>query len=207
MTQQPPSSSGPLSPQQGAYTQGGIPSPGAPSPQGFSPAPAKKPSKAPKILIILGSVILALSVIIGVVIAVLGFGSTIGGMGELQEFDSGSGTITAEAGDSYQIYAVEGEPTPTCTVDGPAVGEGTFQSSSIDIAGTSWVSVDSFSTDEAGEYSVDCGDARIAVGPPVSIGGIFAGLGGIFLAIGGGALGFLLLVIGVILVVVRKRSA
>lgn len=207
MTQQPPPSSGPLSPQHGTYAQGGVPSPGAPLPQGFSPAPAKKPSKAPKILIILGSVILALSVIIGVVVAVIGFASTAGGIGELQELDGGSGSIAAEAGDSYQIYAVEGEPAPTCTVDGPSVGEGTFQSSSIDIDGTSWVSVDSFSTEEAGEYTIDCGDARVAVGPPVSIGGIFAGLGGILLAIGGGALGFLLLVIGVILVIVRKRSA
>lgn len=205
--QPPQSSSGPLSPQNSAYGQGGMPAPGAPSPQGFAPAPAKKPSKAPKILIILGSVILALSVVIGVVLAIIGFGGTVSGMNELEVFESGSGTVTAEAGESLQIYAEEGAPVPSCTIDGPAVGAGTGQSSTMNDGENSWVSVDSFTAEEAGEYEVSCGDTPIAVGPPVSIGGIFAGLGGIALAVFGGALGFLLLVIGVILLIMRKRSA
>ncbi|WP_394215409.1 hypothetical protein [Brachybacterium vulturis] len=207
MTQPPPSSSGPLSPQYGAYGQGGMPAPGAPSPQGFAPAPAKKPSKAPMILIILGVVVLALSVIIGVVLAVIGFGGTVSDLDELEVFESGSGSISAEAGESLQIYVQEGASVPSCTIDGPAVGEGTNQSSSMNDGENSWVSVDSFTADQAGEYTVTCGDTPIAVGPPVSLGGIFAGLGGILLAIGGGALGFLLLVIGVIWLIVRKRSA
>src|SRR5699024_5563188 len=72
---------------------------------------------------------------------------------------------------------------------------------------TTWVSVDSFTAEQAGDYEVTCDDAPVAVGPPVSIGGIFAGLGGILLAVLGGALGFLLLLLGVILLIVRKRSA
>ncbi|ASK65292.1 hypothetical protein CFK39_04975 [Brachybacterium avium] len=201
MTQPPQSSSGPLSPQNAAYGQGGVPSPG------FAPAPAKKPSKAPKVLIVLGSVILALSVIIGVVLAVIGFGGTVSGMNELEVFDSGNGTVTAEAGESLQIYAEEGAAVPSCTIDGPAVGPGTGQSSTMGDGEHSWVSVDSFTAEEAGDYEVSCTEAPIAVGPPVSIGGIFAGLGGIALAIFGGALGLLLLVIGVVLLIVRKRSA
>lgn len=207
---QPPSSpqpTGPLSPQHGFPAQGGMPSPGAPGPYGGAPAPVKKPSKAPKILIILGSVILALSVIAGVVLAFIGIGGVAGGLSELEEFDSGSGTISAEAGDSYQIYAEEGAERPTCTVDGPSVGEGTSQSSSISDSETSWVSVDSFTAEEAGEYSIDCSKGPIAVGPPLSIGSIFAGVGGVLLAVFGGALGFLLLAVGVILLIVGRRKA
>lgn len=237
MTQPPstPPSNGPLSPQNGAPAQGGMPSPGAPAPQGGygssqggygSPqggyaapqggyaapqggasGPEKKPSKAPKILIILGSAILVLSVIIGVVLAIIGIGGAASSAGELEVFDSGSGVVVAEAGDSLQIYVEEGAPIPSCTIDGPAVGAGTSQSSELGTGETTWVSVDSFTADEAGEYEVTCGDTPIAVAPPVSIGGIFAGIGGVLLAIVGGALGFLLLAIGVILLIVRKRSA
>ena len=209
---QPPSShnSGPLSPGYGVPAQGGMPSPGAPGPYGADaggPAPVKKTSKAPKILIILGAVILALSVIVGVVLAFIGIGGVAGNLSELEEFSGGSGTITAEAGDSLQIYAEEGAPAPECAVDGPSVGEGTFQNSSISDGETSWVSVDSFTAEEAGEYTIECSDGPIAVGPPVSIGGIFAGIGGVLLAIVGGTLGFVLLALGVILLIVRKRRA
>ncbi len=207
MTQPPPPNSGPLSPQNGAYAPGGMPAPGAPSPYGAAPGPAKKPSKAPKILIIIGSVILGLSVIIGVVLAIIGFTGAASSMNELEVLDSGSGTITAEEGESLQIYAEEGAAIPSCEIDGPAVGAGTSQSSTIGDGGTTWVSVDSFTAEQAGEYEITCDDGPVAVGPPVSIGGIFAGLGGILLAVFGGALGFLLLLLGVILLIVRKRSA
>lgn len=150
MTQPPQSSSGPLSPQYGAYGPGGMPPAGAPAPQGAPPAPAKKPSKAPKILIILGSVILALSVVIGVALAIVGFSGAVSTLDELEVFDSGSGTVTAEAGDSLQVYAEEGAPTPSCTVDGPAVGEGTSQDSNAGTNEATWVSVDSFTAEEAG---------------------------------------------------------
>lgn len=233
---QPPSqqpSSGPLSPQHGVPAQGGMPSPGAsgpqsagpqggysapdggyaapgsgyPAPQGGSGTPAKKPSKAPKILIILGSVILALSVIIGVILAVVGIGGAIGDISELEEFSSGSGTVAAEVDETFQIYVEEGTQIPSCMVDGPAVGAGTSQDSSFQDGETSWVSVDSFTAEEAGDYVIDCGGTPIAVGPPASVGGILAGVGGIFLGIGGGALGFLLLAIGVVLLIVGKRRA
>lgn len=180
---------------------------GHPAPQGGPGTLAKKPSKAPKILIILGSVILALSVIIGVVLAVVGFGGAVSSLDDLEVFNSGNGTITAEEGDSLQIYVEEGTPAPSCTVDGPSVGEGTSQNSTAGTNEATWVSVDSFTAEAAGEYVVSCDGGPIAVGPPISVGGIFAGLGGIFLAIFGGALGFLLLAIGVILLIVRRSRA
>lgn len=204
---QPPQSSGPLSPQNGPYSQGGMPAQGAPFGQGSSRAPAKKPSKAPKILFILGGVILVLSVVIGAVIAYVGLSGAVSTVEELEVFESGSGTVTAEAGDSLQVYAEQGAPTPSCTIDGPAVGEGTSQNSTAGTNEDVWVTVDSFTAEQAGEYEITCDQGPIAVGPPISVGGIFAGLGGIFLAIGGGGLGVLLLLIGVVVLFMRKRSA
>ncbi|WP_422115461.1 hypothetical protein [Brachybacterium sp. UNK5269] len=183
------------------------------SPQGAfpagagAPAPGPAPSKAPKLLIIIGSVILALSVIVGVVLAVVGIGGVAGSADDLEQFPSGAGTVVAEEGDSLQIYVPEGFPPPTCDVMGPAVGEGTGQSSTTTAGGTTWVSVHSFTAEAAGEYSIDCGGLPIAVGPPVSILGIFAGIGGILLALGGGFLGFVLLALGVILLLVRRSKA
>ncbi|MGP9539575.1 hypothetical protein ACT3SP_16340 [Brachybacterium sp. AOP43-C2-M15] len=212
MTQPPPPqpspdqqpSSGPLSPQPGHPAPGGMYSP---APQGGHSAPAKKPSKAPKILIIVGAAILVLSLIVGVVLAVIGFGGLASTASKVEVFESGSGTITAEAGDSLQLYAEEGTPAPQCTVDGPSVGPGTSQTSEFADGERQWASFDSFTAEEAGDYDIQCGDTAVMVGPPVSIGGIFAGLGGIVLAIGGGSLGLLLLAIGVVLVILRKRRA
>jgi hypothetical protein len=179
---------------------------GAPAAQGAS-APGRAPSRAPRILIVIGSVILALSVIIGIVLAVVGLGDAAGSADDLEQFPSGAGTVVAEDGDSLQIYVPEGFPPPTCDVVGPAVGEGTSQSSSVGAGGTTWASVHSFTAEAAGEYSIDCGDLPIAVGPPVSILGVFAGIGGILLGLGGGFLGFVLLALGVILLLVRRSRA
>ena len=182
--------------------------PSQPAPQYIpAAAPAKKPSKAPRILLIVGGVILALSVIIGVVVAVIGFRGVAADAAQM-EIVSGTGTLTAEAGDSYQLYVEQGMPAPMCVVDGPtpeAVGEGVSQSSTVTFQGTAWESFDSFTATEAGEYSVIC-DGTVAVGRPVSIGGIFTGIGGIFLAIAGGGLGLLLILIGVILLIVRRSA-
>lgn len=194
MAQPPPSS--PLAPQSAGWNQAGV-----------QPRPQKKPSKAPKILIILGAIVLVLSVVIGVVVAVIGLGGAFSTADELEVFDSGSGTVTAEAGESLQIYAPVGMGTPVCTVDGPSVGAGTIQTSTITADGTDWASIDSFTAETAGDYAVECDSGPVAVGPPVSIGSIFAGLGGIFVAIGGGAVGIVLLLIGVVLVLVRRNRA
>lgn len=194
MSQPPPS--GPLAPQpSGDWNQ--------PAPQ---PAPAKKPSKAPKILIILGAAVLALSLVVGIVLAIIGFS----GVNSDLEVISGTGSIEAEAGDVVQLYAEEGTSSPLCMVSGPsasALGDGTAQTSTITAEGRTWVSFDSFTANEAGQYEFDCAGDEIAVGPPVSAGSILTGLGGIFLAIGGGALGLLLLVIGVIILLVRRNRA
>ncbi|WP_114853652.1 hypothetical protein [Brachybacterium sp. YJGR34] len=198
-----PSSSAPQNP---LSPQGG-----APSPYG-TPAPApKKPSKAPTILMIIGGVILALSVIVGIVLAVIGIGGVVGSTGDLEEFSGGSGTISAEAGEELQVYADENAMAPVeCTISGPSessVGPGPSQSSTIGTGDTTWVSVDSFTAKDAGEYTVDCGGTPIAVGPPVSIGGIFAGVGGILIGVFGGIIGAVLLALGIILKIVGRKKA
>lgn len=189
----------------------------APAPSAFPPhpggpaaaSPAKK-SKAPAILMIIGGIILAISLIIGTVITVVGLRATIGGVGDIQVFSEGSGSITADEGDVIQLYAETDTAPPVCEVHAPgpdSVGQGTSQSSSTTLEGRSWSSFDSFTANDAGSYEIDCGGTPVAVGPPVSIGGIFGTVGGILLGIGGGFIGFVLLLIGLILWFLGRRRA
>lgn len=173
----------------------------------FTPLPAKKPSRAPKILMIIGGIIMALSVIIGVVVSVIGFTAALGG--DFEELSSGSGTFAAEEGDVIQLYVQEGTPAPRCalnTPDGSEPTPGSFQSSTRTTGGASWTSFDSFTAPVAGEYQIDCGGTPVAVGPPVSIGGIFGAVSGILVGIGGGFVGFVLLAIGLILWLVGRNK-
>lgn len=178
-------------------------------PPGPSPAPKKK-SVLPKILIVLGAIILALSLAIGITVTVIGIVSTSGGAGDIEVFDGGSGSYTAEEGEVLQYYKQAGTETPGCDITAPsqeAIGDGTNQTSSITLDGTEWESFDSITANEAGEYTVDCFGTPVAIGPPVSIGGIFGAIGGVLIAVGGGFLGVVLLAIGVILVILNKRRA
>lgn len=184
-------------------------SPYGPAGHGQVPTP-KKTGKAPLVLIVLGGVILAVSVVAGIVITVFGISSTAGGIGDIEVLDSGSGTVTADEGDLLQFYAEEGTPMPSCQVTGPSSGslsDGPNRTSSTTIDGTTWESFDIAEVNESGEFAIDCGGTPVAVGPPVSIGGIFGAVGGILLGLAGGFVGFVLLVIGVILLIVRKRAA
>ena len=177
-----------------------------PEPQ-FTPVPATKPSRAPKILMIIGGAILALSVIIGVVVAVIGFVTALSS--DFEEFPGGSGTFTAEQGEVIQLYAEEGTAAPTCTLytpDGAQPEPGTNQNSNRSFGDTSWESFDSFTAPSSGEYEIDCAGTAVAVGPPVSIGGVFGAVGGILFAIGGGFLGFVLLAIGIVLWLLNRNK-
>lgn len=174
-----------------------------------SPAPAKK-GKAPLVLMIVGGLILAASVVVGVIITVIGVMSAGSSFDQLEVFDSGSGSVTAEEGDVLQYYVREGTEVPTCDITAPsqaAIGEGTSQTSRITRDGETWVSFDSITANEAGEYTVDCRGTSVAVGPPVSTGGILGAVGGIFLGLGGAFIGFVILLIGIILAVLRRRKA
>ncbi len=185
--------------------------PGAPQGGQWQPGPAapvKRRSKGPVVLLVIGALILVLSLVAGIVLAVIGFGATARGIGDIQVYSSGAGTYTAEAGEEIQAYAPEGSTPPSCsliTPDGTEPSGGTNQSSSTTIDGQNWVSFDSFTASAAGDYQIDCAGSPVALGPPVSIGGIFSGIGGVLLAVLGGILGFLLLLAGIIWMVVQRR--
>lgn len=182
----------------------------APAPAYGSAAAPQKKSKGPKILMILGGIILLLSIIIGTILTVIGVGSTAGSIDGLEELPGGSGTITVEAGDQLQLYAPEGATGVTCTVmtpDGSEPGPGTNQSSTTTKNGVTWVSFASFEATTAGDYDISCDSPQVAVGPPLSLGGIFGAIGGVLLGIGGGILGFLLLLAGLIWWLVTRKKA
>lgn len=181
----------------------------APQPGYIPPAPAPKKSKVPMILIIVGAVILVLSIVVGGIVAALGIGTTASGVGEIEVHASGSGTFSAEAGEEVYVYAEEGTAAPACNVTGP--GEITLGSHDVTytttIEGTSWESFDVFTVAESGTYEIDCYGEAVAVGPPVSVGGILGAVGGILGGLLGAFLGFVILLVGVIMVIIRRRKA
>lgn len=172
-------------------------------------APAPRKCRGPKILMIIGAVIAVLAFVAGAVVGVLGLvraSSTAQDMVTV----SGTGSYTAEADELVVIYRPEGAEVPTCQVlppDGGTAGEGNSVNYSITYNGSTWESFDSFTAKTAGEYQFDCSGDTIAVGPPVSVGGILAGVGGILSAVFGGGFGLLLFLIGLIWFFVgRKKS-
>lgn len=183
--------------------------PSAPQPVSTAAAPAPRKRRGPKILMIIGAAIAVLAFGVGAVAAVLGL-STAGSTAQDMVTMNGTGSYTAEADELVVVYRPEGAPDPTCQVlppDGGTAGEGNSVEYSMTVNGTTWESFDSFTATTAGEYQFDCAGDTIAVGPPVSVGGILAGVGGILSAVFGGGFGLLLFLIGLIWFFVgRKKS-
>lgn len=165
--------------------------------------------KAGKILTIIGGIILLLSIIAGVVLAVMGFGKLGSDQGRYQVL-AGSGVVSLESGDQVQLYAPEGQAAPMCEVMSPSgatPGGAPSTSSSTTYEGQQWQSFAGFTAEEEGDYAIACDSDQVLVGPPISIGGIFGGVGGILLGVLGGGFGLLLLLIGVILLVLGRNKA
>lgn len=165
------------------------------------PASAKKPSRAPRILMIIGAVILLLSLIAGGIAGFAGISKAVS-IGDEVTVIQGSGSFQADAGERVIAYKPEGAPIPECAVnspDGSQIETGLSASYTFSDDGQNWESFDAITAPTAGEYQVQCpGGDTIAMGPPVSVGGILAGVGGILTAVFGGGLGLLLLVAGLI---------
>lgn len=181
----------------------------APQPGFPPPAPTPKKSKVPMILIIVGAVILVLSIVVGGILAAVGIGSTAGGMGEIEVHSSGAGSFSAEAGEEVFVYKQEGAAVPSCDVTGP--GEITLAGHDVTytttLEGSSWESFDSFTVSASGEYQIDCSGDAVAVGPPLNVGGILGAVGGILGGLAGAFLGFVILLVGVIMMIIRRRKA
>lgn len=121
---------------------------------------------------------------------------------------SGTAAITLEAGEAVQLYVPTGQMPPACAA-APAdrMGPGPSQTSTVTVDGSEWESFDGFTATTDGQYEITCnGTTEVLVSPPVSIGGILAGVGGILLGVLGGGLG-LLLVAGLILFFVGRSQA
>lgn len=161
-----------------------------------------------KILSILGGVILLLSLIVGVILAVTGLGGAVESAEEAVRFTDTT-SITLEADEAVQLYRPVGETPPACAAaPADSVGPGPSLTSAITVDGVKWESFDGFTATADGQYEITCdGTTEVLVTPPVSIGGIFAGIGGVLLGIFGGGLGLLLLILGLILFFVGRSQA
>lgn len=161
-----------------------------------------------KILAIVGAIMLVVCVVVGVILAVTGIGRAAGTADKGTTF-TGSTSVTLEAGQKVQLYAPDDAATPMCEVT-PAdkVGDAPVQSSEVTSGGVTWESFDGFTATEAGSYQITCdGTTQVLAAPPVSIGGIFAGVGGILLGVLGGGLGLLMLIVGLVLFFIGRGKA
>lgn len=190
------------------YQPGPRPPTGVPQQAGGHPVwmnTAQQPQRGKKTLIA-GLIVLGVCLLGGIIAAVVGLGGAVGTLAKSQAF-SGSTQVNAEAGEVFQLYALEGAAIPNCEVigaDGTIPGPGTSQTSTIGDNNESWASFDSFLADSTQIYLISCDSSDpVLVGPPLSIGGIFAGVGGILLAVFGGLIGVILIIVGL---VKRSRS-
>ncbi|MCB0883624.1 MAG: hypothetical protein KDB34_02525 [Propionibacteriaceae bacterium] len=180
----------------GQYPSGG-PYPPYANPGGVNTQPQPRPGG--KKLLIAGVIVLAVGLVGGVIMAIMGIGGAVGTLDRSQEF-SVSTQVSAESGQVFQLYKPEGSMTPSCEVigaDGSIPGVGTMQHSTVGNANQSWESFGSFRADSAQLYMIVCDTSTpLLVGPPVSIGGIFVGVGGILLAVAGTIVGVILIAVG-----------
>lgn len=175
--------------QQGAYRQG---------------EPKKRRGKG---LIIAGTIVLGISIIVGILLGANIAGSVPGD----DEITRVQGTVTVDVDeDGLVLYAPEGLAA-NCRVLGPegmtpdtGMGstsysftyDGDLQASFARVGG---------GDNPAGEYQVACQEDHVIIAPALSIAGILGGVGGILAGVFGGILGVVLLVIGLILRGTSKR--
>jgi hypothetical protein len=178
------------------------------APAGPAKVPGRTMRRAGTIVLVLGLVVLVLSVAIGVIVAVVSIRGSIRAVDDGTRF-TGSTEVRVEQGDVLQLYRLDGDPTPTCEVTG---ADGTtpdmaIQSSSVDLSDGSWVSFDQYTATTSQDYTVTCdGDGQVLAAPPLSVGGIFAGVGGILLGVFGGGVGFVAAVVGLVLLLVGRST-
>lgn len=164
----------------------------------------------------IGAILLVGALAGGVTLAVSGFRS-------LAAFDSEAVAVSGpdnsiehrfDAGERIQLYTrgangVYLGPVPSCEITGPApVEAGRGARSSVTVGAQSWISFAEYRFTESGVYRITCDQSGVRVAPAVSAMGLVGGVGGVFLAVFGGAIGFVVLVTGIVLWVLgsRRRS-
>ncbi|GAA4746209.1 hypothetical protein [Gordonia alkaliphila] len=156
-----------------------------------------------------GLAIAVVSVIVGIVLAVIGLGKVADTVNESFRVN-GPTTHVAEANSSLWLYSAStGIAVPSCTAAGPAtVQQSTMPSdASFDFNTDTVTMFGKLHFPEAGTYTIDCDSVGVVAGPEISTSSIVTGAGGVLLAVFGGGLGGLLLVIGVILWAVGASRA
>ncbi len=164
-----------------------------------------------KVLTWLGAALMLICVVVGVILAVNGFGKVADQTSQAFAIN-GSVTRHLDADTELTLYApgtVSGpysDPLPTCAVTGPGVERvSTMQSGSFTFDNTTVRSFAQYRITAAGDYVIDCGDGYAVGAPPLSLSGVFSGVGGVLLAVFGGGLGLLVTIVGIILWVVGRN--
>ncbi|MFT3661732.1 MAG: hypothetical protein QM809_10105 [Gordonia sp. (in: high G+C Gram-positive bacteria)] len=145
---------------------------------------------------------------IGIISLIVGIVTTVSGFGKLAELVddtfvvSGPTAYTAAAGETLVLYR-EGYgvgSTPSCTFDGPAqpktTSPGSAEYTYNDVTLRPFLNV---TFTQSGSYTITCSLSGVVAGPEISVGGIASGVGGIFLLFFGVGLGSLMLIIGIVL--------
>lgn len=148
------------------------------------------------------------TVVVGIVLAVVGFGK-VADLSDGSFRVDGPTEYVAEADSVLVMYHSDVITfSPTCTATGPAPPEVDWQrTDSIRINNLTVVSFQSFRFVEAGTYTIACDAPGVIAGPKLSVTGIFAGVGGILVAAFGGGIGFVMLMFGAILWAVGASKA
>ncbi|MFT3898850.1 MAG: hypothetical protein QM728_01205 [Gordonia sp. (in: high G+C Gram-positive bacteria)] len=170
---------------------------------------------AGKWLIILGAAGAIISIVAGVVLAVVGLrpvarmeqdAVAVDGPGNSveQHFDKGR-EFTLYTRGANGVYI---EDPPKCPVTGPAPLrriEGSY--SSITIGAQSRISFATYRVNQAGTYRIVCDRPGVTIASAVNPLGIMGGIGGGLLALFGGMLGVVMVALGIVLRVVGGRKA
>ncbi|MFB9775592.1 hypothetical protein [Brevibacterium otitidis] len=172
-----------------------------------APKPKSKMPLIGKILTFIGAGILALTIIGGIIMTIAG-ASSLSGFSDEAIRVNGTTNQFFEAESEWQVYVPEDSGFTSCTITGPTpVSKGTNQTSSYSFDGRTYESIDGFSVQEAGTYSITCNQPDVIIAPPLSVGGIFSTVGGILIAVFGGLLGVGLTILGIVLWIVGRKRA
>ncbi|GAA3956889.1 hypothetical protein [Gordonia caeni] len=150
------------------------------------------------------------TVVVGIVMAIVGFGKLTDVVNDSFRV-TGPTQHTARSGDVLVLYApsssVAGDPV--CAITGPApTRPGPIERNTdftYDDRNISAFASYRFTQD--GTYTIDCDRSGVVAGPELPVSGIFTGAGGVLLAVFGGLLGAVMLVLGVILWIIGANRA
>ncbi|MBD0021191.1 hypothetical protein GII33_17900 [Gordonia pseudamarae] len=159
-------------------------------------------AKVGKLFTILGILIMLVSVVVGVIFAVTGFGK-VADMADNAFVIEGSVTRQFDAGDEIFLFGQSSGTDyerPNCRFDGPAptttVTSGFNTTFTYD--GRSVKSYQGVGFTESGSYTITCDSYAVATSE-ISAAGIFQSVGGVLLTVFGGGAGAFLAVVGGIL--------